>query len=125
MVDFLNDIYEAIKDNKVIKELVDNRIAFYLYENYEDESKPFIVLRPLSASSPSIYGNDEPLRMVQDIQIDVQSRNRRDCICIMDAIQDTLLKLNIRQLNGDTLDEYFESVRRFCIAKRFRIKTKI
>lgn len=125
MIDFLNVIYERIKNNSVISLKVADRIKFYEYDYYEDESKPFIVLRPLNAVSPDLYGNDHSLREVQDIQIDVQACNRLDCKEIMQAIEYELEQIDFRQLNGDTLDEYFSSVRRFCLAKRFRCKTKI
>lgn len=121
----LDIIYKLLYTNDLIKAKVGNRISFFIYEKYEDESKPFILLRPLNAQSPVIYGNDEIVREAQDIQIDVQAMSRNDCIVIMNEIEKILIDINCRQINGDTLDEYFEEVRRFCIAKRFRYKTKI
>lgn len=125
MIDFLSMVCKQIAKNELISQKCGGRIKMYEYPHYEEETKPFIIVRPLIASSPSIYGNDEALREQQIIQIDVQSMKRSDCALIMDEIEKELGQLNFRQSYGDSLDEYLSGVRRFVIAKRFECISKI
>lgn len=119
MKDFLNEAYDLLKDNSYIKEKCGNRIKFYEYPNYEDETKPFIVLRPLEGVSYDTYGSNQPIRASQIVQIDVQSQNRMECKTIMEAIMSTLKQRGWGRLNHNSLDEYFSEIKRYVLAYRF------
>lgn len=122
-VDFLQKIYDVVSKDEIITNIVENRITFYTYKDYDIEKKAFLVLRPMNAKEPLVYGNDIPMNYQQDIQIDVQSTNRKDCMTVMNRIEDILVDINCRQLGYNALDEWIEPVGRFVLAKRFRIKT--
>lgn len=123
--DFLNDIYNVIKDLPGVKRYVNNRIAFYEYKGYEDESMPFIVLRPLEAPMTHVYGNDSRVRAKQDIQIDIQVTDRKIGYLLMDELELALQKeLNVYAQSYQSIDEYLDGVGRYVLAKRFRIKSK-
>lgn len=124
--DFLNEIYSKIKVIDNISTIVEDRISFYEYRHYEDETKPFIVLRPLNASTPEIYGNDVSLREYQDIQIDIQSKDRKVNYLLMNDIEKRLRETMLfTSLTSDSLDTYLEQVGRFVLAKKFRCKSKL
>lgn len=118
--DFLSKIQKQLTENEYIKSTVEKRISAYQYKFYNDETKPFIVLRPIEAVKNNLSGNNTALRRSQKIQIDVQSSNRLECKALMNEIEKELKKINIQVLdNSDSLDEYLEEVERFVYAKRF------
>lgn len=125
MKDFLNEAYELLKEDSFIKNKCENRIKFYEYPNYEDETKPFIVLRPLEAPTYDTYGSNGPIRASQIIQIDVQAQSRMECKTIMQAIMNQLIKKGWGRLNSNSLDTYFSEVKRYVLAYRFYFASEL
>lgn len=54
MMDILNVVYQALKDDPFIDEQVQNRIKFYEYPETGDVSKPLIVIEEVS---PELQGD--------------------------------------------------------------------
>lgn len=125
MNDFLNEAYELLKENSIIKEKCDKRISFYQYNQYEDETKPFIVLRPIEAVNDTNFGSNQVLQVSQIIQIDVQAKDRKDCKIIMHAVAETLGKKNWKRMGFDSLDTYLDEVKRYVLAYRFYFVSQI
>lgn len=117
--DFLQEGYDLIKDNKVIKEMCEDRIRFYHYETYDDEKKDFIVFRPVTANNNAVYGSNEPNREFQVVQVDVQSRKRKNCQIIMNEIEKEFAKRDWKRINFTSFDSYFPVVGRYVLAYRF------
>lgn len=121
--DFIDVIYQKIKEDQIITDIVEERIRFYTYENFQEETKPFLIIRPLNADKGIQYGNDLPIQYEQDFQIDIQSKNRKDCRIVMSEIEKIMREINCRELTYNSLDEWFAPVGRYALAKRFRIKS--
>lgn len=124
MVDFIDIIYQKINSDEIIKEIVGDRIKFYTYENFQDEDKPFLIIRPLNAYRGAEHGNNLPIQYEQDFQIDIQSKNRKECRIVMTELEKIMREIGCRELTYNSLDEWFAPVGRYALAKRFRIKSK-
>jgi hypothetical protein len=85
-MDILSKVYEALIADDYIKEQTQGRIKFYEYPATGDVTKPYIVIDPLQAPTPSDYGDNKWTKLDYLLQIDVWTRNRKLTYVIADRV---------------------------------------
>lgn len=124
MKSLIDEVYSIIANDSEIKRYCDNRISVYQYPFYNDENKPFVVIRPLEAVQQDMFASDDLIRGSQLIQIDVQSPSHADCFQIQNRINELLMNNGIYQQSGG-LDEKLEKVNRYVDARRYEVYTAL
>ncbi|GIP63365.1 hypothetical protein J32TS6_19200 [Virgibacillus pantothenticus] len=116
-MDVLDKVYEALITDDYIKEQAQGRIKFYEYPATGDVNRPYIVIDPLQAPTPSDYGDNKWTKLDYLLQIDVWTRNRKTTDSIADRVRDIMWNtFGFHQITGPK--EYDEGV--FRDARRYR-----
>lgn len=123
MKDMLDIIYNAMMDNEVIATNCSGRIKFYLYPETGDTTSPFITIRPLQPPQDTTFASDKHLGCEFFYQIDVQSKDRKKCKEIQQAVQKVMYRMGFSRRPGG-LDEYFEETKRYVDARRYITTTQ-
>lgn len=119
-------IYEALKDDPLIIEKVDNRIKFYEYPSTDDiEKGSYIVIDPLDPPKPSDYADNEWLKEDYLFQIEVWSRSQTDRDLVAKRIQSIMWKTIGFANTGGGVDEWDKDLNIYRDARRYRGKVYI
>ncbi len=117
------DIYNVLKENVVINDLVGNRIKFYKYPEPKDMKETHIIIAPLDPPKPGDYADDQWLTDDYLLQIDVWSKDMEEKDLIAKTIRKVLWdKLNVRQFGGNGVDEWDEDYDIYRDARQYRGK---
>ena len=116
-MDILTEVYNALVADDYIKEQALDRIKFYEYPATGDVINPHIVIDLIEPPTPTLYADNEWMRVDSLLQIDVWTRDRRLTDQIADKIRDIMWKkFGFAQRPGPK--EYDEGVYRD--ARRYR-----
>lgn len=97
------------------------RIKFYEYPETGNVDGAYIVIDPLDAPLPSVFGDNTYLTEDYIFQVDVWTKNRLVTKKISKRVQDVLWKLNF-PVSGGGMDEYDKPTGIYRMAKRYRGK---
>lgn len=116
------DIYNALKDDDLIKGIVKENIKFYEYPEVKSLTDTHVIIDPLYPPNPDDFADNVWLSNIQLFQIDVWSKSMTDRDIVASKIQFLLWeKLNLEQIpNG--IDEYDKDYDIFRDARRYRVK---
>lgn len=122
-MDILDTAYKALIEDDFIKEqtydetLEDYRIKFYEYPETGDVDNPYIVIDPIDSPTPTLYADNQWIRIDVLLQIDVWSPDRKLTDAVADKVRDVMWdKFGFPQTAGPK--EYDKGVYRD--ARRYR-----
>lgn len=116
-MDVLEKVYESLVADDYIKDQALGRIKYYEYPATGDVDKPYIVIDPIDAPTPSDYADDNWTKYDCLLQVDVWTRNRKITGSIADQIRDVMWDVfGFAQQSGP--NEYDEGIYRD--ARRYR-----
>lgn len=127
--DMIDLIYQTLKNNPTIGGLtkaIDGsyRIRKYDYPETADQSKTFVLIKPLGPPIASNSASDEDMQIEFTFQIAVESPDRKEVKQVQSEIKKEMKKLNYGQMT-DGLDVYFEATGHFVDARRYRGNTAL
>ena len=118
MKDMLDIVRGRLLANPDLATLTEKRIYKYEYPESADHSQLFVTIVPLRPPQVRGGGSNQILSYEFMYQINVESKDRKQCKQAQQLILKELLGLNFAQISGG-LDEYFAETKRFVDARRY------
>ncbi|MGL4008871.1 hypothetical protein [Staphylococcus nepalensis] len=113
----LRYIYNIIKDDDLVKNLVSNRIYFYQVSEKTDTSNSLILLRPIY-DTPTVYASNKYHAESFIVQVDVETYKDEDTIRLTKRIRYLLRQNNFYQTSSQ-LTEYFKETKKYVRSRRY------
>lgn len=120
-MDVLMLIYTELMKDEYIAQHAAGRIKFYEYPETGNVTAPYIVIDPLDAPLPAVFGDDTYLTEDYIFQVDVWTKKRLITKELSKRVQDVLWKMNFHT-SGGGVDEYDKETGIYRMAKRYRGK---
>lgn len=119
MKDVLDIIADELEDDEYIQSKGNGNVKLYEYPEVDEFDDPQIILDPVDQETPSDFADNTWMTYDSLVQIEVWTRNRKDCKGIADRIRDIMWdELGFYQQAGPK--EYDQGV--FRDARRYRGK---
>lgn len=116
----LDKIYDALLQDKYIKQHCDGRIKYYEYPETKTLDAPHIIIDPIDVPIPSDYADNIWLTDVFLYQIDVWSNDLQVTQTLANKVRMVLWSLNFRQRKG--IDEWDKDYNIFRDARQYEGK---